>query len=96
MTLGRPLGISGIGDCPPAEPLTTNPTILRLSEFINQFTVLARQILSNAALSNLKIDEFTDKLLSLWDTMPELLQFDEGWLEEGKVIPEWPLDALAT
>ncbi|TKA51261.1 hypothetical protein B0A49_12617, partial [Cryomyces minteri] len=96
MTLGRPLGISGIGDCPPAEPLTTNRTILRLSEFVNQFTVLARQILSNAALSNLKIDEFTDKLLALWDTMPELLQFDEGWLEEGKVIPEWPLDALAT
>ncbi|KAF2815918.1 uncharacterized protein BDZ99DRAFT_362677, partial [Mytilinidion resinicola] len=95
MTLGRPLGISGIGDCPPAEPLTTNPTILRLSEYINQFTVLARQILSSDRLTVTKIDWFTDRLLALWDTMPEMLQFDETWLEKGKQIPEWPLDAMA-
>ncbi|KAK4979395.1 hypothetical protein LTR28_005040 [Elasticomyces elasticus] len=95
MTLGRPLGISGIGDCPPPETLTTNQTILRLGEFVDQFTVLARQILSCDRLVNAKIDEFTDKLLALWDTMPEMLQFNEGWLQEGHQVPEWPLDAMA-
>jgi hypothetical protein len=95
MTLGRPLGISGIGDCPPAKPLTTNQTIVRLSEYIDQFTVLARQILSSDRLTVTKIDYFTDMLTALWDTMPEMLQIDETWLEEGKQIPEWPLDAMA-
>lgn len=95
MTLGRPLGISGIGDCPPPEPLTTNPTIIRLTEYVNQFTVLARQILCSDRLTNAKIDDFTDRLRALWDTMPEILQFDQTWLEESKEIPEWPLDAMA-
>ena len=95
MTLGRPLGISGIGDCPPLEPLTTNPTVLRVAEYINQYTILARQILSSDRLSNIKIDEFTDKLLALRDTLPECVQFDEHWLDPQKDIPEWPLDAMA-
>ena len=95
MTLGRPLGISGIGDCSPPEPLTTDPTILRFSEFVNQFTVLARQILSSDRLSNGKIDDFTDKLQSLWDTLPEMLQFDETWLDEDRSVPEWPLNVMA-
>jgi len=95
MTLGRPLGISGIGDCLPPEPLTTNPIILRLDEFVNQLTVLARQILSSDRLTNGKIDNFTDRLRALWDAMPEMLQFDESWLDESKEIPEWPLDAMA-
>jgi hypothetical protein len=95
MTLGRPLGISGIGDCPPPHELTTNPTVLRFGEFGHHFTVLARQILSSDSLSNTKIDEFTDALTALLDTMPESLQFDESWIDEGKEIPEWPLGAMA-
>jgi hypothetical protein len=95
MTLGRPLGISGIGDCPPPEPLTTNPTILRLSEYVNAFTILVRQILSTDRLTLEKIDQFTDRLLDLRDTLPEVVQFDESWLEPSKPIPEWPLDAMA-
>ncbi|KAI9672379.1 MAG: hypothetical protein M1817_003401 [Caeruleum heppii] len=95
MTLGRPLGISGIGDCDPPEPLTTNPTILRLSEYINTFTILARQILSSDRLTTPKIDEYTDKLLSLRDTLPEVIQFDETWNDSTKAIPPWPLDAQA-
>ncbi|KAF2186433.1 hypothetical protein K469DRAFT_726026 [Zopfia rhizophila CBS 207.26] len=95
MTLGRPLGISGIGDCPPPQKLTTNPTILRFEEFVNQFTVLARRILSSDRLSNARIDEFTDALRALWDTVPEVLQFNESWLDEEKETPEWPLDAMA-
>ncbi len=95
MTLGRPLGISGIGDCPPPEPLTTNPTILRLSEYINSFTILARQILSSDRLTVEKIDHYTDRLLALRDTLPEIIQFDETWLDTNKPLPEWPLDAQA-
>lgn len=96
MTLGRPLGISGIGDCPPAEPLTTNPTILRIGEFVDQLTILGRQILSSSQLVNTRIDFFTDKLLALWETMPNSLQFNENWLKDGSQIPESPLDELAT
>ena len=95
MTLGRPLGISGIGDCPPPEPLTTNPTIVRLSEHINMFTIQARQILSSDNLTTQKIDEYTDKLLDLRDTLPDIVQFDETWNDLNKPIPDWPLDAIA-
>jgi hypothetical protein len=96
MTLGRPLGISGIGDCPPPHELTTDPHMLRLSEFVNYFTILARQILSSDRLTNTKIDEFTDSLRGLLDTMPELLQFDKSWISEGYKVPEWPMNAIAT
>ncbi|KAK6433053.1 hypothetical protein LTR95_010768, partial [Oleoguttula sp. CCFEE 5521] len=50
VTLGRPLGISGLGDCPPPEPLTTDTTVLRLGEFADHFTILARQILSSDSM----------------------------------------------
>lgn len=95
MTLGRPLGISGLGDCPPPEPLTTNPAVLRLGEFVDQLTIWARQILGSNHLSDTKIDMFTDRLIALWDTMPEALQFNESWIHQATQIPEWPLDAMA-
>lgn len=96
MTLGRPLGIPGIGDCPPPTPLTTNSTVLRLSTYINQFTVLARQILSADELDNSRIDDFSDRLVQLLDTLPAVIQFDESWLDQAKEVPDWPLDAHAT
>jgi len=95
MTLGRPLGISGIGDCPPPLELTTNRQMLRFGEFVNHFTVLARRVLSSDRLTNAKIDEFTDDFRSLLDTMPEMLQFDKSWLSKDNEIPEWPLSAMA-
>ena len=95
MVLGRPLGLSGIGDCPPPHELTTDPQMLRLGEYINHFTILERQILSSDRMSNTKIDEFTDLLLGLLDTMPELLQFEKSWLDVTKDLPEWPLGAMA-
>lgn len=95
ITLGRPLGISGMGDCPPPHELTTDPQMLRLGEFINHFTILARQILSSDRLSNAKIDEFTDLLLGLLETMPETIQFHKSWLDNTRDIPEWPLGAMA-
>ena len=96
VTLGRPLGISGYGDCPPPEPLTTNPKVLRLAEFVDQFTVLARQILAADGLVGVgRIDEFTDKLVALWDTMPASLQFNESWLRQDCALPEWPLEMMS-
>jgi len=95
MTLGRPLGISGIGDCPPPHQLTTNPQMVRFGDFVNHFTIIGRQILSSDRLSNTKIDEFTDMLKGLWDTMPEPLQFDESWADKDVEIPEWPLGIMA-
>lgn len=95
MTLGRPLGISGIGDCPPPEPLTTDPVALRLSEFFDQLTIQGRQILSSNQLTDSKIDMYTDRLIALWDTMPESLQFNRSWIEEDTQIPEWPMETRA-
>lgn len=96
VTLGRPLGISGIGDCPPPSPLTTNQTMLRLGEFIDKFTILARQILASNDMMNIStIDGFTEKLIGLWDTMPEALQFTEHWIQPKTQLPEWPLDVMA-
>jgi hypothetical protein len=96
VTLGRPLGISGIGDCPPPTPLTTNSTVLRFATYINQFTILARQILASDELDNTKIDDFSDRLLQLLDTLPAVVQFDQSWLDPGKEVPDWPLEAHAT
>jgi hypothetical protein len=95
MTLGRPLGISGIGDCPWPHELTTDPTILRFGEFVNHFTVLARHILSSDRSTNAKLDDFTDALRALLDTMPETLQFDESWIRDETDIPDWPLRVMA-
>ena len=96
VTLGRPLGISGFGDCPPPEPLTTNPIILRLGQFVDHFTIHARQILSSDGMMSVaKIDEFTDKLVGLWDTMPEQLQFNESWSQQKTILPEWPLEVMS-
>ncbi len=95
MTLGRPLGISGIGDCPWPHQLTTDPTVVRFSEFMNHFTILGRQILSSDRLTPPKIDEYTDSLKALLETMPETIQFNESWQRQETEVPEWPLGAMA-
>ena len=95
MTLGRPLGISSLGDCPAPEPLILDPVIQSLSNYINQFTVLARQILSAGYLNNDQIDKFTDQLVTLKGTLPQVIQFDQSWLNKDKPTPPWPLNAQA-
>jgi hypothetical protein len=89
ITLGRPLGISGLGDCPWPHELTTDPTMVRFGELVNHFIVLARQILSSDRLTNLKIDDLTDALRGLLETMPETLQFDESWTRPESITPEY-------
>ncbi len=95
MALGRPLAISSMGDCPPPEPIITDPVTQSLSNYITQFSILGRQILSAAYLGNEQIDKFSDELLSLYDTLPSLIQFDVTWLNKEKALPAWPLDAQA-
>lgn len=96
MTLGRPLGISGIGDCPWPHELTTDPTMLRFGEFVNHHTILARSILSSERLTNAKIDDFTDALRALLDTMPEILQFQPSWTRDETEAPDLALRMMAT
>ncbi|KAL9615344.1 MAG: hypothetical protein Q9167_000172 [Letrouitia subvulpina] len=93
-TLGRPLGISSMGDCPPPEPLVWNAAT-SLSNYISQFTILARQILSAGYLNASRIDHFTEQLLTLKATLPDSVQFDETWLNPEKTGPGWPLDVQA-
>ena len=95
MTLGRPLGISSMGDCPAPEALIPDPVVQSLGNYIGQFTIIARQILSVGYLSNHEIDSFTDQLLALKKTLPDSIQFDETWLNNEKAVPPWPLDAQA-
>jgi hypothetical protein len=96
ITLGRPLGISGIGDCPQPQMTVTNTIMLRLNDFVDQFTILSRQILSSSEMTTThRIDEFTDKLFHLWETMPQALQFNESWATESTTLPEWPLETLS-
>ena len=71
--------------------------MMRLNDFIVQYTVLARQIVSsNEVMSIQKIDEFTDKLIAQWETMPESLQFNEIWVQPTTPLPEWPLGVIST
>ncbi len=71
--------------------------MLRVSGFIDQFTILSRQILGSDGMMNIaKIDEFTDKILALWEKMPNTLKFNERWITDDVALPEWPLEALST
>lgn len=95
VALGRPLGISSMGDCPPPEPLVADPIVQSLSNYINQYTLLARQILSAGYLNNEQIDLFTDQLIGLKRSLPEPVSFDQSWLNHDKPLPPWPLDVQA-
>jgi hypothetical protein len=95
ITLGRPLGISSIGDCQTPEPLIADPVIQSLSNYLSQFTLLTRQILSAGYQDNAQIDHFTDQVVRLKATLPEAIQFDQTWLNKEKPLPPWPLDAQA-
>ncbi|RMZ68569.1 fungal specific transcription factor [Pyrenophora seminiperda CCB06] len=97
MTLGRPLGISGIGTCSWPQELATDPNVLRFGEYINRFTLLARQILSSDRLTNPRIDEFTDAVWALSDTLPDTLRFEDSWANPEITLPlgSWPLSAMA-
>lgn len=95
MALGRPLAISSIGDCPAPDPVTTEPLAQSISNYIPQFTILARQILSAEYLGNEQIDSFSQELLALKQTLPEAVNFNETWLNKEKTVPGWPLDIQA-
>ena len=95
ITLGRPLGISSMGDCPPPEPLVQDPVVQSLSNYISQFTILTRQILSTGYLTANQIDDFTEQLFALKHTLPSILQFNDTWLDISKPVPGWPLDMQA-
>ena len=95
LTLGRPLGISSIGDCPKPEPIVPDPTTRSLANFYDNYSILGRQILSTAYLGDQHIEDFTEQLLLLSSTLPELLRFNSLWLDKDRAVPPWPFDAQA-
>lgn len=95
MALGRPMAISSMGDCRPPEPIVQDPLVQSLSNYLVQFSILGRQILSAGYLTNDQIDKFSDELLALQKTLPALISLDMSWLDKDKVLPGWPLDAQA-
>lgn len=67
MILGRPLGISGIGDCP-LPSTSTDDHVADLCNVYNRYTIIMRQILSSDKITNSKtseIDWYTDQLSGL-------------------------------
>ncbi|KAL8969355.1 MAG: hypothetical protein Q9183_002035, partial [Haloplaca sp. 2 TL-2023] len=95
ITLGRPLAISSMGDCPPPEPLVQDPILQSLSNYVTQFTILTRQILSAGCLNATQIDDFTEQLFALKHSLPAVIHFDESWLRPDKAVPGWPLNVQA-
>lgn len=96
LTLGRPLGISSMGDCPSPESTIPDANAVSLSNYMSHFSLLARQILSSGTLSNTQIDKYSDDLLSLHSTLTSHMQLDASWLNEAQALPVWPLDAQAS
>lgn len=97
MTFRRRLGISSIGTCCTPQELTTDINILRFREFVTSFTVLARQILGCGRLLEGRIDELTDAMRALLETIPEALHFNEAWKDEGNASSQdiWSLRVMA-
>ena len=95
LTLGRPLGISSIGDCPSPEPPVSDGVAQKLATFYDTYSILGRRILSTAYMTDQHIVDFTYELLQLPSTLPAILRFDPMWLDKERSVPPWPLDAQA-
>ena len=93
--LGQPLAISTLGDCPSPVALIQTQAVYGFEAYRVHFTTLTRDILSAGCLSNDRIDKYTDLILELQDRLPDTLKFDASWLEDGTVLPAWPLDVQA-
>lgn len=99
-TLGRPLGISIMGDMSLQSSYMRKtfspPYISRLDTYTTKFTALSRQIVSCSHLTNPEIDKFTDSLLELQGILPPEERFDQSWLHSNTELPRWPSNLYAT
>ena len=93
ITLGRPVGVSAIGDCPPVESLTLDSS--EMFAVFARFTLLCRQILATEDLSNPNIDHFTELLLEFLFSLPPSLHFSPEWLASSSRRPDWPINVQA-
>lgn len=94
--LCKPLAISSVGCCAEPEPLTVDVLELRLASAVHKLTVIAREILDYGhRIPTKEIDNRLAKLKTLWETIPDELQFETSWRYEEKVVPEWPLEVAS-
>lgn len=94
----KPLGVSGVCDCPAPTPTTRNQTELRLGEFVSKFTIIARQVLGVSDITNeVIVNGLTQRLSRTWSAMPEILQFDEDgkWNKKGAAEGDWRLEVTS-
>ena len=95
VTLGQALSISDIGDCPPPAPPAVDEAIIGLYTSIQNFTILARQILSNCETTDLTtIHTFIQTLVALWRETPAAVRFTDSWVQPQKQLPESPLEVM--
>ncbi|KAK2756107.1 hypothetical protein FQN54_005515 [Arachnomyces sp. PD_36] len=95
--LGRPLGISTMGDkslhasfLKEADP----GPVSSINTYTTKYIEISRQIISCENLTNPEIDKFTDSLLRLQDTLPPEERFDHSWLSSDAELPLVNLNAL--
>ena len=92
---GRPLGSCTMGTSPPPEPSEPDDVEGGSSSYTAQFTIILRQILGTTYLSNNQIDQYTNNLVTLNGTLPEVLRFQRTWLGDEANTPPWPYPARA-
>ena len=92
---GRPLASSTMGSLSPPESLEPDEFGGDSSSYTNQFTTVTRQILATTFLNNTQIDQYTNNLVALNETIPEVLRFQPTWLGDKTSVPPWPYPARA-
>ena len=92
VTLSRPLSISTTGDCTKPDALCFPSLTRKVIEHCYRFNALAREILSGDASTNIKVDERTETMVSLLDSLPVEIRFHTEWLDKSITTPPWPMD----
>lgn len=95
-TLGTPLAISSAGDCPRPVSDTSNSFELRMAHVVYEFTLCAREISSCGEEMSIKDRNCqVAKLEALWQSTPDALQFEVGWLCTKRKLPDWPFEVIS-
>ena len=92
VTLSLPLSISTVGDCTKPDASCLPSLTRKVIEHYYRFNILARDILSGNASRNLKVDERTESMMSLLDSLPVEIRFHTEWLDKRITTPPWPMD----
>ncbi|MCJ1388529.1 hypothetical protein MMC18_001376 [Xylographa bjoerkii] len=84
IALGRPLAVSSVGDCPWTSLVEEGSKRRCLEAYTNQFTLLSRRILSDTSSSITQSTGYAALILSLQDSIPASMRFENDRTIEEK------------